>query len=131
MITIQSALNSVLGKKIGTLGSVFILTLVSILAVLILIFIFPKTANLRNSPGISEWYLYIGGVLGVAILATPIFLIPRIGATSTLTALVVGQLLLALIIDHFGLFSVPQIKVNLTRILGLCALVFGVFLIKQ
>ncbi len=131
MITIQSVLNSALGKKTGNLGSVLILTVVSIAVLLILIILFPNTANLKNIPGISEWYLYIGGVLGVAILATPIFLIPRIGATSTLTALVVGQLLLALIIDHFGLFSFPRIEINLMRTMGIILLVLGAFFIKQ
>jgi transporter family-2 protein len=79
----------------------------------------------------SEWYLYVGGVLGVAILAAPIFLIPRIGATSTLTALVVGQLFLALIIDHFGLFSFPKIEINFMRTMGIMLLVVGAFLIKR
>jgi transporter family-2 protein len=124
-------LNAALGKKTGNLGSVLLLTLVSILVLLILITLFPGTANLRNMPGISEWYLYLGGVLGVAILAAPIFLIPRIGATSTLTALVVGQLCLALIIDHFGLFTFPKIEINLTRVMGIVLFIAGVFLIKQ
>ena len=131
MITIQSVLNSALGKKTGNLGSVLILTIVSISLLLLLIILFPNTANLRNIPGVSEWYLYVGGILGVAILAAPIFLIPRIGATSTLTALVVGQLFLALIIDHFGLFSFPKIEINLMRVMGIFLLVAGAFLIKQ
>ena len=131
MITIQSVLNSALGKKTGNFGSVLVLTIVSISLLLILIIVFPTTANLKNIPGMSEWYLYIGGVLGVAILAAPIFLIPRIGATSTLTALVVGQLFLALIIDHFGLFSFPKIEINLMRIMGIALLVVGAFFIKQ
>ena len=131
MIPIQSILNSALGKKTGNLGSVLILTIISISVLLILIILLPNTANLKSIPGVAEWYLYIGGVLGVAILAAPIFLIPKIGATSTLTALVVGQLLLALIIDHFGLFSFPKIEINLMRIMGLVALVLGAFLIKQ
>ena len=131
MITLQSVLNSALGKKTGNLGSVLVLTLVSISVLLLLIILFPTTADLKRIPGVSEWYLYAGGVLGVAILAVPIFLIPRIGATSTLTALVVGQLFLALIIDHFGLFSFPKIEINLIRIMGLIFLVVGAFLIKQ
>ena len=131
MITIQSVLNSALGKKTGNLGSVLVLTIVSISLLVILIFMLPSTANLRNIPGLSEWYLYLGGILGVAILAAPIFLIPRIGATSTLTALVIGQLFLALIIDHFGLFSFPKVEINLIRVIGILLLVTGAFLIKQ
>ena len=79
MITIQSLLNAALGKKTGNLGSVLVLTIVSISLLVLLIILFPNTANLKNIPGLSEWYLYVGGVLGVAILAAPIFLIPRIG----------------------------------------------------
>lgn len=131
MITVQSVLNSALGRKTGNLGSVLVLTIVSIAVLLLLIILFPNTANFRGIPGLSEWYLYLGGVLGIVILAAPIFLIPRIGATSTLTALVLGQLILALIIDHFGLFSFPKIEINLVRIAGLILLVVGAFLIRQ
>jgi bacterial/archaeal transporter family-2 protein len=131
MITIQSVLNSALGKKTGNLGSVLILTLVSISILLVLIILFPNTASLRNIPGMAEWYLYIGGVLGVVILAAPIFLIPKIGTTSTLTALVVGQLLLALLLDHFGLFGFPKVEINLMRIVGVVLLALGAFLIRQ
>jgi transporter family-2 protein len=131
MITVQSVLNAALGKKTGALGSVLILTIVSILALLLLIGLFPNTANFRSLPRLTEWYLYLGGILGVVILAAPIFLIPRIGATSTLTALVLGQLFLALIIDHFGLFSLPKIEINLARLVGIVLLVIGAFLIKR
>ena len=131
MITVQSVLNSALGKKAGNLGSVLLLTIVSVAVLIVLIIQFPKTANWRNIPGISEWYLYFGGVLGVAILAAPIFLIPRIGATNTLTALVVGQLFLAMIIDQFGIFGFPKIEINMMRVSGIILLVLGTFLIKQ
>ena len=131
LITLQSVLNAGLGQKIGNLGSVLLLTCVSILVLLLLILLFPTTANFTQIPGISEWYLYIGGVLGVGILAAPIFLIPRIGATSTLTALVVGQLFLALFIDHIGLFHVPIIEMSVTRILGIVCVIAGALLIKQ
>lgn len=131
MITVQSVLNSALGRKTGTLGSVLILTLVSVSLLLVLITLFPNTASLRNIPGLSEWYLYLGGALGVLILAAPIFLIPRIGTTSTLTALVVGQLVLALLIDHFGLFGFPKVGINLTRTAGVVFLALGAFLVKQ
>lgn len=130
MIAVQSVLNSALGRKTGYLGSVLILTLVSVSLLLFLIILFPKTANLRNIPGLSEWYLYLGGALGVVILAVPIFLIPRIGTTSTLTALVVGQLGLSLLIDHFGLFGIPKVEISLMRIFGVVLLALGASLIK-
>jgi len=131
MITVQSVLNSALGARTGNLGSVLILTIVSIILLVGLIFLFPGTAEFKNTPGFAEWYLYAGGLLGVVILAAPIFLIPRIGATSTLTAIVIGQLGLALLIDQFGLFGFPRIDINLARVAGLTLLVAGAFLIQQ
>ncbi len=41
-----------------------------------------QTSDYAHPPDISEWYLYLGGFLGVAILAAPIYLVPRIGTTS-------------------------------------------------
>lgn len=128
LITVQSVLNSTLGQRAGYLGSVLILTLVSMSILLVLIFLVPDTANFRQLPEPSQWYLYLGGLLGIAILAAPIVLIPRIGTTATLTALVLGQLLLALLVDNFGLFAAPRIEVGLGRVIGIILVVLGAFL---
>ncbi len=131
MLSIQSVLNATLGKRIGTFGSLVVLTVVGLSMTLIIIAIFPSTSTLKNLPRLSEWYLYVGAFLGIAIMVAPIFLIPRIGATSTLTALVMGQLLLALIIDHFGLFAAPKIEATLIRLLGVMLVALGAFLISR
>ena len=131
LITIQSVLNSALGERTGNLGSVLILTGVSLVVLLILVAAFPGMADLRHLPGLSQWYLYVGGILGIAILAVPIFLIPRLGATATLTGLVIGQLLLAVLIDHFGIFNVPRVEIGLTRIFGILLLALGAYLVVK
>jgi transporter family-2 protein len=131
LIAIQSVLNSSLGQRIGNLGSVLVLTFVSAIVLIVLIFFFPSTSNFRNLPGISEWYLYIGGVLGVAILAAPIYLVPRIGTTSTLIAIVLGQSMIALAIDHFGLFASPKIEMNLARGIGVLLVAVGAYLVGR
>jgi len=131
LIAIQSVLNASLGQRVGNLGSVLVLTLLSAITLIVLIFIFPTTANISNLPGFSEWYLYLGAVLGVAILVTPIYLVPRIGTTSTLIAIVLGQTLLALIIDHFGLFASPKIEINMARGIGVLLVIIGAYLVGR
>ncbi len=131
LIAIQSVLNASLGQRIGNFGSVLVLTFISAIVLIALIFIFPATANFRNFPGISEWYLYIGGFLGVIILAVPIYLIPQIGTTSTLIAIVLGQSLFALVIDHFGLFASPKIEINLARGSGVLLVAVGAYLVGR
>jgi transporter family-2 protein len=124
-------LNASLGQRVGYLGSVLVLSLLSALILIMLIFIFPTTANFGNLPGISEWYLYVGGALGIVILVTPIYLVPRIGTTSTLVAIVLGQTLLALVIDHFGLFASPKIEINLARGIGVLLVILGASLVGR
>jgi transporter family-2 protein len=131
LITMQSVLNAALGKRTGSLGSVLLLTLVSIALLIPLVLLIPGTADLRQLPGPSQWYLYAGGLLGIAILATPIVLVPRIGATATLTALVAGQLTLAVVVDHFGVLGVPRVEITATKVLGLALLVGGALLVTR
>jgi transporter family-2 protein len=108
-----------------------LLTFISAITLIILILMFPSTANFNKLPGFSEWYLYIGGVLGVVIVAIPIYLVPRIGTTSTLVAIVLGQSIAALVIDHFGFFSSPNIKINLARGAGVLLVVVGAYLVGK
>lgn len=129
LIALQSVLNSALGGKTGVLGSVFILTLISAAVLVILIIFFPGTAYFGDLPRLSNWYLYLGGVLGVVILAAPIFLIPKIGTAPTLTGLVLGQLLLAVAIDHFGLFGIPKLTINLAKAIGIMFVGIGAYLV--
>jgi transporter family-2 protein len=127
LIALQNVLNAELGKRTGNFGSVFLLSLISLVTLVALLLLFPKTANLRNAPGIAEWHLYVGGVMGVAIMAAPIFLLPRIGATATLTAVVVGQMVLAIVVDHFGIFGAPVDPVTPAKLFGVVLLIVGVF----
>lgn len=131
LIALQSVLNASLGQRSGNFGSVLALTFISAILLIALIIFFPSTANFADLPGISEWYLYAGGILGVAILAIPIFLVPRIGTTSTLIAIVLGQSLVALVIDNFGFLSSPKIEFNLARGIGILLVAVGAYLVGR
>lgn len=129
-ITFQSILNAALGRRTGNLGSTLIVTLVSIAFVTLLILLFPQQANPNDLPRPNEWFLYLGGILGILIVLAPILLVPRIGATYTLTALVIGQLVSALVVDQFGLFGMPRVEITLARVVGLVLLLAGAFLLR-
>lgn len=128
MIAIQRALNATLGERLGNLGSVLVLTMVSIAVLVMRVVLFPSTARFAAIPRFDEWYLCAGGALGVVILAAPIFLVPRIGATSTLVAIVMGRLSMALLVDPFGLFSSPTIVASPRRMIGVA---LGAFLVGR
>lgn len=131
LIAVQNVLNATLGQRIGNLGSVLVITLSSTILLVGVIFLVPSASNFRELPDLSEWPLYMGGIIGVAILAASISLVPRIGTTSTLIAMVLGQSLIALGIDHFGLFASPKIEINLARGVGLLLVAVGAYLVGR
>lgn len=131
LIAIQSVLNSSLGQRAGNLGAVLLLTLVSACGLILLVVFFPSTASIKNLPGFSEWYLYLGGILGIAILAAPILLVPKIGTTSTLISIILGQSIMALLIDQFGMFASPKVEISFARITGVLLVAIGAYLVGR
>ncbi len=79
----------------------------------------------RTSP-----FSWTGGILGAIYIATAIFMIPKLGATTVLALMVVGQMLLSLMLDHYGLLGIPVYPVTGIRLLGVVLLVLGVVLIR-
>lgn len=86
-------------------------------------------------PGLSSaatqpWWLWCGGALGAFFVAVTIFLAPRLGATNMLAWLLAGQMLAALLLDHFGLLGYPLHSLSIGRLAGVVLLVAGVLLIR-
>jgi bacterial/archaeal transporter family-2 protein len=129
-IALQSITNAALSRRTGNFGSILIVTLVGIAFITLLILLFPSEAKFNDLPRPNEWYLYLGGFFGILIVLAPIVLVPRIGTTATLSAIVVGQLVTALVIDHFALFGMPRIEITIARVIGLVLLLVGAFLLR-
>ena len=50
-------------------------------------------------------YKWTGGIIGAVYVCCVIILAPKIGAANTLGLVVGGQMVLAIILDHFGLLG--------------------------
>ncbi|CAO3597142.1 unnamed protein product [Absidia cylindrospora] len=87
----------------------------------------PDTQNLISAPG----YAWLGGIMGFIYVMSNIISLPRLGAGTTLSIFVCSQVIMACIIDHFGLVGDPQRDYSLGRILGSIGLVFFVFVIAR
>lgn len=130
-VALQNVINASLGRYAGTLGAVFIVAASGALLMFFVILLFPHSATFRSAPGPNQWYLYLGGILGILIVATPVVLVPRIGATATVTSIVAGQLIMALAADQFGLLGTPRISITLTRVIGVVLLAGGAYLVVR
>jgi transporter family-2 protein len=75
------------------------------------------------------WYLFTGGIIGSTFILGAVFALPKIGASSFFGLIVLGQLIMTLIVDHYGVFGLPIHKVDGLRIAGIFLLISGSMLI--
>lgn len=87
----------------------------------------PEIVLLKKIP----IYLFVGGVMGAVFVSSVVLLVPRIGVTTTLGASIVGQLIIASIIDHYGFFNIPIHTISFGRVIGIALLLVGVYLIER
>jgi len=123
----QSAINTQLAKAMS--GEAVIATFISFaVGTIVLFFIaWVKTdlwGNLSAIPS-QPWWKLIGGVLGAVVVFTTVLLAPKLGITAMLFFIIVGQLITATTIDHFGLIGMPIREVNITKLIGLIIVAFG------
>jgi transporter family-2 protein len=128
-VGIQSPLSGVVSERVGGTSSSFIIHAGgAILAGLLLILRGgEKIQNWRSVP----WYLYGLGGLGVVLYLTLSYTVPKLGATSALTLIVVGQLLMGFLLDTFGWFGLPTRPIEGTRILAILLLLAGAYLMVK
>ena len=123
----QSAINTQLAKAMS--GEAVIATFISFaVGTLVLFFIaWVKTdlwGNLSTVPS-QPWWKLIGGILGAVVVFTTVLLTPKLGITAMLFFIIVGQLITAATIDHFGFIGMPIREVNITKFIGLIIVAFG------
>ncbi len=126
---LQGPLAAILGRHVGIGGSVFIVHLVGTIAAAALLFV-PGFSQMGNWRGIP-WFAFLPGLLGILLVGTVTFCVPRIGAASTMTLMVLGQLTVASALDHYG-FLLEETRVfDGSRMLGVAVVLVGTWLVVR
>ncbi len=129
-MAIQGTVNSALGKVVGLLESTFIVHLTGLLLAAILL-LFYRSGSGRLNFFQAPWYSYTGGVLGVLIIYSVVLSIPKVGVAPATTAIILGQVFTAGLVDHFGLFGMHKIPFSLGNVLGTLMMAGGAWLILK
>lgn len=79
----------------------------------------------------APWWAWCGGLVGMVFVTVAILAVPRIGSAAFSTTVVAGQLIGALILDHYGWLGLPQNPINTSRLGGALLLMAGVWLMQR
>jgi len=95
-----------------------------------LLLIFRGGENIRDWHKLP-WYAFFAGAFGLILYLTINYTLPRLGSTMMIMLIIVGQLLMGMLVDHFGWFGVDVRPIDLPRIAGVLLLFAGGFLISR
>jgi transporter family-2 protein len=129
-MAVQGTLNTILGKATGLLEATFIVHLVG-LTVAALLLIFGAGEERLYQQLSPPWYIYLGGVLGVMIIYGVVRSIPLVGVAPATTAIILGQVLTAGIIDYLGLFGMEKLPFNWFKVAGTLLMAGGAWLLLK
>jgi transporter family-2 protein len=132
MMPTQAATNN---KMAGVVGSPVLAAFISFFVGTVALFVYllisgsplGNLSSVKDAPPIA----WIGGLLGAFFVAAAVILVPRLGVAMTFSLIIAGQMIVTLIIDHFGLLGVPVKEVTPARIGGILLITAGVVVIRR
>ncbi len=130
-MAVQGTLNALLGKVLGLLEATLVVHLIGIAFIAVLLFLLRLGSGNWLKWTEAPWYVYLGGVLGVAIIYGVMASIPKVGVAAATTAIILGQVLTAGLIDHFGLLGMNRIPFSWYRVVGVFFMAGGAWLLLK
>jgi transporter family-2 protein len=132
MMPTQAGTNNKMAAVVGSpILSAFISFFVGTIALFVYLLIsgvsLSGLASAKEAPAIA----WIGGLLGAFFVTAGVMLVPRLGVATTFSLMIAAQMLVTLVIDHFGLLGVPVKEVSLARVAGILLIGAGVVLIRK
>jgi transporter family-2 protein len=79
---------------------------------------------------IPIWH-WVGGLLGASYIYAAVILAPRLGAATLVAAIVAGQMVSSVILDHYGWVGYAPQPVTAGRFVGVLLVIGGVLLIQR
>ncbi|WP_225085820.1 DMT family transporter [Pectobacterium colocasium] len=131
IVPFQAASNAALGRALGhPLWATLASLLVSICVLLPILFAARIPMPAVGSALQGSWWIWLGGVAGVAYITAALLLTPKLGASGFIVCVIAGQVVASLIIDHFGLMGLAVKPATLGRIAGVALIVLGMLVVQ-
>jgi bacterial/archaeal transporter family-2 protein len=123
--SIQVAVMSRLGERVGVLEALGFASVLSAILAVVLLLVARQSASGLWQAVHQPWWMLTGAFMSILIVFTVTYAGPRIGVAATVGILIAGQLVAGAAIDRFGLFGSQRIGLHWPRLLGIALLAVG------
>ncbi|NRB42213.1 MAG: DMT family transporter [Pseudomonadales bacterium] len=132
LIPVQAATNAAMSKSLGSVVySALILFVIGLLFIASFAMVnripLPSLSALSNAPAFS----YAGGFIVASYVLAITYLAPRLGVANAICFIVSGQIIAAVVIDHFGLLGAIASPITFHRATGMALMIAGLFLARH
>ena len=129
-IPLLAALNAALGVRIGSpAAAAMVLFCVALFATTVVTIITGPRA-LSGIP-LAPRHLLLAGLLVAFYVLSVTYIAPHFGVGNAVFFVLLGQLISAALIDHFGLFGARVSPLSLTRATGIAVMAVGVWITQR
>ncbi|MHA6344008.1 DMT family transporter [Roseivivax sp. CAU 1761] len=129
-IPILAALNAALGARIGSPAAAALILFAVALGLTTAVTLATGTAPLARAP-LAPRHLFLGGAFVAFYVLSVTYVAPAFGVGNAIFFVLIGQLVSAAAIDHFGLFGARQEALSATRALGIALMGLGVWVTQR
>ncbi len=131
-IAIQSGINSQLRAAVQhSLLAAFISFIVGTVALAGLLFFSKEALPSLSGYTAIHWVKYTGGLLGAFVVTVTLISVTQIGAGNMFVLIVAGQLVTAVLMDHFGILGMEPKPVTLQKLAGIALIILGAYLVNR
>ncbi|MEO0932109.1 MAG: DMT family transporter [Pseudomonadota bacterium] len=129
-IPVLAALNAALGRTIGSPAVAATILFVVAFATAAVVAMLTNPQAVTKLAGAPK-HLFFAGVLIAFYVLSITWIAPTMGVGNAVFFVLVGQLISAAAIDHFGLFTAQPTPLNWTRAAGIALMAAGVFVTQK
>ncbi len=126
-VAIQAQMVGQLDKSLGTIESVFI-TYGGGGLLIGFVMLAMRGGNLSSISAVPL-YTLLAGAVGLLIVGTIGYSVPRIGLVAAFTLIVSAQFISGALIDHYGLLGAELRQLTMSRVLGIAIMLLGVWIV--
>jgi bacterial/archaeal transporter family-2 protein len=129
-IPVLAALNAALGQRIGSPATAAFCLFLVALAATAAVMLATGGAAFRALPAQPK-HLFLAGLFVAFYVLSITWIAPRFGVGNAVFFVLLGQLVAAAAIDHFGLFGARVSPLSPTRAAGIALMAAGVFVTQR
>jgi transporter family-2 protein len=120
-LPMNSSVSRYLGSSITASVTFFMVALLTSIIIFLVFGQFDTVHKVKEVP----IYLYLTGFISAFIVLGTTFLIPHIGARKFFILLIAGQIVMAVVVSHFGILESPKDPINMKKLIGAALVIMG------